>query len=162
MLAASMPGPAPRLNQRSCNWEVEGKGNHPVNCVDYHQATQFCAWIGGRLPSSEEWEYAAEGGESHIFPWGNNHPDPSRACYSDGCGSGTAPVESYAAGATRHGLLNMAGNVWEWTANNSNATNKQVRGGGWGDGIRGLRISVRSWFEPGEKVRYVGFRCALQ
>ena len=63
-----------------CNWRhPEGRAAHPINCVDYEQATAFCTWAGKRLPSEEEWEYAARAGaENRKFPWGNDQPNATR------------------------------------------------------------------------------------
>ena len=130
-----------RGNHRSfCNWRhPEGRGRHPINCVDFEQATSFCAWAGKRLPTEKEWEYAARGaGESRKYPWATASP-ARRAC--NACGAEcpanlvakrffgvspmyqandgwpeTAPVGSFPAGASKHGVLDLAGNVWEWTA----------------------------------------------
>ena len=66
----------------ACNWE-SGRDSHPINCVNYWQAQKFCAWIGGRLPNSDEWEYAAKGGESRIFPWGDSRVTEDKANFGD-------------------------------------------------------------------------------
>ena len=60
----------PNSDRAPCNWGKSGRENHPVNCVDHAQATSFCRWIGGRLPTAEEWEFAAKGGQSRVYPWG--------------------------------------------------------------------------------------------
>ncbi len=112
----------------------DGKASHPVNCVTWFQARDFCQWAGGRLPTEAEWEYAAKGTDGRRFPWGNMGPDkdPQRvgnfadasaealkpdwtfiAGYDDGY-AGTSPVGSFAAGRSPFGLDDMAGNVWEW------------------------------------------------
>jgi formylglycine-generating enzyme required for sulfatase activity len=142
-----------------CTWGVSGKEQHPVNCLDWNQAKTFCEWAGGRLPTAEEWEYAAKGGESRVYPWGNNEPSASLAKF--GPSDGTAPVGSYPAGATKHGLLDMAGNVWQWTASNYDANTKEVRGGSWVDDPRNLRASDRDRYAPADRNNDVGARCAL-
>ena len=92
-----------------CNWDTD-RTDHPVNCVDWNQATAFCKWIGGRLPTEEEREYVASGGsEGRTYPWGNEVPG-ARACW-DGEGSDlgkgnrktTCAVGSHKAGDSRLG-----------------------------------------------------------
>ncbi len=103
----------------SCNWGESGYENHPVNCVDWYWSVDFCTWVGGRLPSESEWEYAASNGASeNTYPWGEATASCSYAVMDDGgmgCGtSGTMAVCSKTAGNTTHGLCDMAGNVREW------------------------------------------------
>ncbi len=103
-----------------CNWNVSGHEDHPVNCVSWFQAVDFCAWAGARLPSESEWEYAARSGGMEIaYPWGNETATCEYAMMNDGGGFGcgtrrTGPVCSKPAGNTAHGLCDMAGNVEHW------------------------------------------------
>lgn len=99
----------------NCN-SVQGLGCHPMNCVNQIQAKAFCSWAGKQLPSPEEWEFAARGSELRPFPWGNTTPNDDLLCWSgSGRIKGTCEVGSFPAGATKDGLLDMAGNVLEWT-----------------------------------------------
>ena len=112
-----------------CNWGSPKLAQHPINCVNWFQAADFCAWAGGRLPTEAEWEKAARGGcelygddcakKTPTWPWGEATPDCTRAVFDDesgiGCGSGgTAPVGSKVAGQSPYGLFDMAGNATEW------------------------------------------------
>jgi formylglycine-generating enzyme required for sulfatase activity len=99
---------------------AKGQEQHPVVYVTWHDALDYCRWLAQatgkpyRLPSEAEWEKAARGIEGHLYPWGDEW-QPAR-CNSDDSGvNATTPVTSYPQGASPFGLLDMAGNVWEWT-----------------------------------------------
>ena len=161
----------------SCNWGVAGLEDHPVNCVDWQQAVDFCTWAGGRLPSEAEWEYAARGGgQDIIYPWGNDSPNCSLANYT-GCEGGTWSSCSAPAGNTSQGLCDMGGNVWEWMKDwyHSNytgapadgsawespvGTDRVLRGSAWGRDADYLRASSRRWTDPSNRDILIGFRCA--
>lgn len=86
--------------------------NQPVVGVSWHDAQAFCEWAGGKLPTEEEWEYAARGGlVGKKYPWGDEPPDETRANYGMNVGN-SSPVGSYPPNG--YGLYDMAGNVWEW------------------------------------------------
>lgn len=92
----------------------------PRGCLDWFQAGELCAWLGGRLPSEAEWEFAARSrGLERQYPWGEAAPDCELAVlgytWSDNCGEG-GPAEpcSRPAGQTEQGLCDMAGNLFEW------------------------------------------------
>ena len=140
----------------SCN--LGNRPGHPINCVDWERAATFCAWLGGRLPAAEEWEYAAKGGESAVYPWGDASPGPARAQFS---AAGTAPAGSHPAGQSRWGLQDLAGNVWEWTATLGNDGKQELRGGGWSSFPQALRASVRLQAKPREERPTFGVRCAV-
>ncbi len=110
---------APSTVLSSCNWGESGYEDHPVNCVDWQQSVDFCTWVGGRLPSESEWEYAASNGSSEdTYPWGEAAVSCKYTVMDEGgygCGTDrTMSVCSKTAGNTTHGLCDMAGNVWEW------------------------------------------------
>lgn len=107
---------------------IKERMDHPVVQVSWNDARAFAAWVGGRLPSEAEWEHAARGGAARRrFPWGDTEPDDEAAIFcniwqgrfpdentlADGY-ERTAPAQSFAPNPL--GLYNMAGNVWEWTA----------------------------------------------
>ena len=89
--------------------------NHPINYVTWHEAEAYCTWIGGRLPTEPEWEYAARGGEEGLkYPRGGEISDKDANYGGAGGFPGTFPVDRYLANG--FGLYDMAGNVWEWVA----------------------------------------------
>ncbi len=111
----------PRSGGPHENWDVAGLEDHPVNAVNWNHAALFCGYIGGRLPTESEWEYAAKsGGQNRLYPWGDEPPTCERAIMEDetgvaGCGTGrTLPVCSRPEGNTEQGLCDMSGNLWEW------------------------------------------------
>ncbi len=94
----------PRLN----------KPDHPVVGVNWYDAKAFCEWKGKRLPTEAEWEKAARGPSSSLYPWGNEF-DPTKANFGK-LHEATMPVNSNPQGASYYGVFNMAGNVFEWVA----------------------------------------------
>jgi formylglycine-generating enzyme required for sulfatase activity len=146
----------------ACNWGAAGKGNHPVNCVDWGQAEAYCRVVGKRLPGEEEWEYAARGGtEAHTYSWGNAAPG-AQACWSGRSrSSGTCAVGSFSPGA--FGLADMTGNVWEWTESRwlPGDTARVFRGGGWVNSkASDLRGANRFGADASHRFSFLGFRCA--
>ncbi len=100
-------------------WGRHARDQHPITLVTWEEAVTFCAWVGGRLPSESEWEYAARGGGRDIvYPWGNAPATCEHAVMDDdgpGCGMGDSwDVCSKPDGNTAQGLCDMSGNVWEW------------------------------------------------
>jgi formylglycine-generating enzyme required for sulfatase activity len=156
-----------------CNWGDRDKNDHPINCVDWSQAIAYCAWVGKRLPTEEEWEYAARGTDGRVFPWGNA-PAGSQLCWHNwgyyGMGTGgTCAAGSRPEGRSPFGLDDMAGNVWEWTGSgysedySKGRTNERrvVRGGCWSERLGpNVRATVRGKVGPSTRVPELGFRCA--
>lgn len=154
--------------------------DQPVVCVDWEQAEAFSKWVGGRLPSEAQWEYAARSaGKNWAYPWGDAQASCETAVISEGgpgCGnSSTWPVCSKPKGNTAQGLCDMAGNAWEWTGDGYHASyegapadgsawdnpdvNRRVdRGGSWFFGSDFARSAFRDRTEPGLRTCTLSFR----
>jgi formylglycine-generating enzyme required for sulfatase activity/energy-coupling factor transporter ATP-binding protein EcfA2 len=149
--------------------------------VSWYEAEAYCRWMtregfgqasagGGppdletpsgwiiRLPTGLEWERAARGTDGRVYPWGDDEPRPDLANY-DGLTGGTTAVGAYPAGCADGGIADLAGNVWEWSADTDGAF-RFFRGGSWGGDVRDCRSAYRGAGLPGGRRGYVGFRCA--
>jgi formylglycine-generating enzyme required for sulfatase activity len=177
------------------HWEggkpPQGKEDHPVVYVTWHDALAYCRWLAeatGRpygLPNEAEWEKGARGTDGRIYPWGNQW-DATRCNSREGGRDDTTPVRVFPAGASPYGVLDMAGNVWEWTRSlwgkdmqkpdfrypydpvdgreNLDAPDdipRVVRGGAFSDLERLVRCMVRFRNFPFLRNWYVGFRVVV-
>ncbi len=169
--------------------DIGGLGDHPVVLVNRADATAFCAWAGGRLPTEAEWEYAARGPENRLWAWGNDFlTDRVNYCDHDCSASWvaldvddgytyTAPVDSFPQGASWVGALNITGNVWEWVSDwydpayysrspQANPPGPEtgergiLRGGSWVFEPRRLRATDRNSTDPDYAINEFGIRCA--
>jgi formylglycine-generating enzyme required for sulfatase activity len=158
-------------------WNESRYAERPVTHVDWNQASAYARWAGGSLPSEAQWEFACRGLDVYQYPWGDSAPDASRANYGDST-NGTKPVGSYLAGASPYGALDMAGNVWEWTADwygadyyaqspvrnptgPASGTFRALRGGSYSSSSTNVRCAVRDWYLPGSRHDFFGFRVAV-
>jgi formylglycine-generating enzyme required for sulfatase activity len=143
--------------------EQQEHPNWPVVHVTWHQATAYCAWAEGRLPTEEEWERAARGPKGTKYPWGNDDIRPKRANYDESRIGHPTPVGLYPSGASPEGACDMVGNVLEWTSSEwSEGSGAYVwRGGSFGSNRRLARSSFRSGdLRPGAQSLDLGFRVA--
>ena len=151
---------------------VPGRERLPVGYVDWSDAAAYAAWAGKRLPTEEEWEKAARGSDGREYPWRG----PWDATKCNFVTDGPTEVGSFPQGVSPCGCLDMAGNVWEWTASyyERYPGNKQqgnadyghkyrvLRGGSWADHcMYGVRCYARSYGDPANRLPGVGLRCAL-
>ena len=135
-----------------------------MNCVDWTQASTYCQTQGKRLPTEEEWEWAARGTtRGWKYPWGNDEPGV-RACWSGTSKqSATCAVGASPASDSPEGIHDLAGNLWEWTASRYEANDTAMvgRGGGWrGSTAPNLRAANRAKNAPSLRLIILGFRCA--
>ena len=143
----------------------QGRENHPVVNVSWNDAMAFCGWVNVRLPTEAEWEKAARWTDGRAFPWGNESPTAALCNFSGAYLWDTTPVGAYPKGASPYGVLDMAGNVWEWTSSliweypydasdgreGSGGWNARVlRGGAWNSGDKEVRCAARSRDYGGE------------
>lgn len=159
-----------------------GQESYPVVFVSWYAAAAFCQSQGKRLPTEAEWEYAARGGrEQKDFPWGDEMPDKTRANFSTTGLKAATAVATYPANG--YGLHDMAGNVWEYLADEWQKyppkagidttalfkdrsflrvkTRRALRGGSYGGGAVNMRVTYRDSHAPENAGDHVGFRCAM-
>jgi len=169
-------------------WQDERFGhrhpNYPVVTITWYESMAFCRWLTQQLhdgftymlPSELEWEYAARGSTRRVYAWGNELPDGEYTNFNQNH-QGTSAVGCFSAGATPEGLLDMMGNVWEWTRSEyreypykadggredggkRDGKPFTLRGGGWFNQPIDLRASVRLNNSPDDRTFSVGLRLA--
>lgn len=186
------------LHGKQCNAASAERWSHPINCVSWQQAKTYCEANGQRLPTEAEWEYAARGSDGRTFPWGNAAPKPQllNACgkecrqwhetvglnseagatlydVTDGFAA-TSPAGAFGLGATPEGVLDLAGNVFEWTADEpaeytetgraeaDKDEHHMVRGGAYNSGAIEMVNPAFRFAMPDDTLSpAIGFRCVV-
>jgi len=160
--------------------------DEPVCGISWHEANAYATWAGKRLPTEEEWEYAATPilpretatFKTPPYPWGLTEPSQSTARHAMR-DFAPSPVGTHEAGATAHGVLDMAGNVWEWTSSaflpypgfeafpydgyskdHMKGEHRVCRGGSWATAAPILRKTFRNWYVPSYRQGFLGLRLA--
>jgi|GEM_PF-1513208 len=164
--------------------------NYPIVGISWYNAKAYCDWLSQKrvlrfkLPTEAQWEKAARGRDDRKYPWGDPgsyyngkyYANYNPGNYKEDGFKYTAPVDSFHQGESTYGLLNVAGNVWEWCNDwydrdyykkdppqknpmgPRSGTNRVLRGGGWGDSVGGIRCASRGVAGPSGRSSDVGFR----
>lgn len=139
--------------------------DHPVTGVSWHEAAAYAAWVGKRLPTAAEWRLAAGCTDGRKYPWGND-ADPRRCNSLEARQGRSTPVQLYQAGVSPFGVMDMAGNVWEWVIDEVLArgigkkTNKRMlKGGSWDTPMSSAECHAFISLFPEERQLNIGFRC---
>jgi len=143
----------------------QNKLDHPVVLVTYDEATAYCAWRGKqagtarRLPTAMEYEKAERGDSGIAYPWGNAYEADKLDSAVKGPGD-TVPVGQFIAGASPYGVLDLAGNVFEWTSTPFSGDKRTVKGSAFEDFGGVGRGAGRHGRAPSVRHLIIGFRCA--
>ncbi len=164
-----------------------GRDRHPVINISWEDAMAYCRWLsekigyGFKLPTEAQWEKAARGTEGRTYPWGNSFPKIDKANFNARNANffkQTTPVGSYPEGSSPYGVLDMAGNVYEWcldwySSSGSSSFNKNphgprrgtyrvLRGGSWYGSSQCLTTSFRTSAKPTSRYFHIGFRLCME
>jgi iron(II)-dependent oxidoreductase len=167
-----------RIHLQNLKWQADnGYAMHPVNEVSWVGARDYCSWLNKRLPTEAEWEKAARGTDQRKYPWGNSKPNNKQALFGASYNA-SAPVDAFPEGASPYGILDMAGNQWEWVSsayqaypyksddgreNQNSGPIRSTRGGGHDSSEEEITTTQRGKNlsrNPKAGHHNIGFRCA--
>ncbi|MCC6975533.1 MAG: SUMF1/EgtB/PvdO family nonheme iron enzyme [Anaerolineae bacterium] len=157
-------------------WKIN---THPRENVNWYEAMAYSRWLNTEigwlitLPTESQWQRAAQGDDGRVFPWGNDF-DPSRCNTGESRIGQTTPVDKYPLGASPFGVMDMAGNVWEWCLSRGafpyqypeditpeGNSPRGLRGGSWDFDVYGARAAFRSSHGPSGRYHDLGFRVVV-
>jgi formylglycine-generating enzyme required for sulfatase activity len=147
----------------ACNWGKPGREGHPVNCVTWYDANAYCLWMGKRLPTANEWTWAAGGG-ARTYPWGNEPPS-NQLCWQRPLGADSScPAGAFPGGATPEGVRDLEGNMAQWTATDPDGTGQKrvTKGAFWGAlpaNSQWLAVTFSGLALVGARANGQSFRC---
>jgi len=173
-----------------CNEGKAARDEHPMNCISFEDAAAYCSFAGKKLPTEEQWEYAARGGDGRAYPWGNDSPTAARVngC-DDGCAKAakhagdslvarlagddhweaTSPTGAFPEGEGPFGNFDLSGNVAEWVdaaycnygQTSCGTSARVIRGGAWTTDVGvAMKATSRAKANPATRMADVGVRCA--
>lgn len=157
-----LPGDACRARS---SWATPTKKTDvPATCVTWRDAVRYCDFAAGRLPTDEEWEWAARSAKpDYRWPWGTQEPGPDHACWSGGSTrlGGPCTVRAYPMGKSEQGVYDLVGNVFEWTST-ARGAKRLARGGSWLERLSKTNLSMASVapLDPEAEQAILGVRCA--
>jgi formylglycine-generating enzyme len=134
------------------------EARYPVTEINHAEAVEIATRFGGRLPRSAEWEWMAVGPQRLRWPWGNDPWRPEYANLREAGVDAVTPVDSHPDGATPDGLLDVAGNVWEWTLHSTPGNGFVIRGGSYSTPVAQAQFPIVNAAPAELRSRGIGLR----